>query len=539
MRGLLANALNCTRSIATMATLPALLALMATAGHAAEATLRMKGGDFSVTGDLRAFDGAHYTIESKTFGNMQLDATRFDCVAGTCPKERFVAPVALSAHGPARVGISGSNAIGNALMPALIQAYAQSIGIKTTRVVGADPLDVQWKLVDGSGRDIGTIDLRRHGSSAGLQELDNKAVQIAMASRAIHPEEEQRLAGLGFSGMRTLGRENVLGLDGLVALVAPQSPAASLSIDQLAKIYAGSVTDWGDLGLPAGKITAYAPAAGSGTVETFEALVMKPRNVAIAASVQRITDMAQLSDQVARDPAAIGISGIGYQRNARLVNIEESCGLILRPSVFAIKADEYPLTRRLYLYTATTLKEPLAAGILAYALSAPAQPVIRQAEFVDQGVEALDFGQQTNRIAYALNASAEHFDMALMRTLIADLKPAKRLSITFRFQSASFTLDTKSQSDVARLRDLLLQPEYANKTVMLVGFADAVGTFPGNLKLAERRAGAVLRALASAGGRASTARIVTRAYGELAPVACNDGFEARQLNRRVEVWVKD
>ena len=30
-----------------------------------------------------------------------------------------------------------------------------------------------------------------------------------------------------------------------------------------------------------------------------------------------------------------------------------------------------------------------------------------------------------------------------------------------------------------------------------------------------------------------------RAYGELAPVACNDSLEARQLNRRVEVWVKD
>ena len=79
----------------------------------------------------------------------------------------------------------------------------------------------------------------------------------------------------------------------------------------------------------------------------------------------------------------------------------------------------------------------------------------------------------------------------------------------------------------------------ADKTVMLVGFADAVGTFPTNLKLAERRAAAVHRALTGAGGRASTARIVTRAFGELAPVACNDGYEARQLNRRVEVWVRD
>lgn len=513
---------------------------MAGDAHAAEATLRMKGGDFSVTGDIKSYDGARYSIESKSFGVMQLDATRFDCIAGICPKQPFIAPLVPAAgRAPSRIVISGSNAIGTTLMPALVQAYATSIGAKATRIVGADPLDIEWKLSDSAGRTIGSIDVRRHGTTSGLKELDHKSVQIAMASRAIHTDEEQRLAGLGFGGLRTLGRENVVGLDGLVAIVSPQGAAVSLSIDTLAKIYAGTITDWGDLGLPAGPITAYAAVAGSGTADTLEALVMRPRNLTIGAGVKRASDLAELSDLVARDPGGIGIVGIGYQRNARMLNLEETCGLILKPSVFAIKADEYPLTRRLYLYTAAELKDPLAAGMLSYALSGPAQPVIRQAEFVDQGIEALDFGQQTNRIAYALNAQGEHFDMNLMRTLIADLKPARRLSITFRFQSASFTLDTKSQADVARLRDLLLQPDYADKTIMLVGFADAVGTFPGNLKLAERRAAAVYRALSGAGGRASTAKVVTRAYGELAPVACNDSLEARQLNRRVEVWVKD
>lgn len=508
--------------------------------EAEEATLRMKGGDFSVTGDLRAYDGSRFSIESKTFGSMQLDASRFECVAGACPKAPFVATLApIAGRAPARVVVSGSNSIGSALMPALVQAYAQSIQAKPTRIVGADPLDVQYKLTDSAGRELGTIDLRRHGTTTGLKELDHKSVQIAMASRAMRPEEERRLAALGFAGLRNAGRENVIGLDGLVAIVAAQSPAVSVSIDNLAKIYAGEVADWGDLGLPPGPIHVYAAAAESGTSDVLEELVMKPRGKTTAASVKRIADHAELSDLVARDPAGIGIVGIGYQRSARLLNIEDACGLILRPSSFGIKSDEYPLSRRLYLYTAADLKEPLAAGLLGFALSGPAQPVIKQADFVDQSVETLEFGQQTSRIAYALNARPEHFDMALMRTLIAELKPARRLSITFRFQSASFTLDAKSQADVQRLRDLLLTPDYADKNVLLVGFADAIGSFPTNLKLAERRAAAVQRALAGAGGRATTARIGIRAYGELAPVACNDSFEARQLNRRVEVWIKD
>lgn len=42
------------------------------AATAAEVTLRMKGGDFAVTGDLKAFDNVKYTIQSKTLGTMSL-----------------------------------------------------------------------------------------------------------------------------------------------------------------------------------------------------------------------------------------------------------------------------------------------------------------------------------------------------------------------------------------------------------------------------------------------------------------------------------
>ena len=54
--------------------------------NAAEVTLKMKGGDFSVTGDLQAFDNVKYTIQSKSFGTMSLDAARFDCEGAGCPK---------------------------------------------------------------------------------------------------------------------------------------------------------------------------------------------------------------------------------------------------------------------------------------------------------------------------------------------------------------------------------------------------------------------------------------------------------------------
>jgi phosphate transport system substrate-binding protein len=166
------------------------------------------------------------------------------------------------------------------------------------------------------------------------------------------------------------------------------------------------------------------------------------------------------------------------------------------------------------------------------------QPVLKDANFVDQGTEQLDFQSQTTRIAYALNAAGPDFDLNLMRTLITELKPASRLTTTLRFDTANFGLDTKAVADVGRLRALLETDEYRGKTVILAGFADGIGRFDSNMLLSQKRAATVLNALQRAGTRPIQANVVTRSYSQLAPVACNDSPEARSFNRRVEVWVK-
>jgi phosphate transport system substrate-binding protein len=110
---------------------------------------------------------------------------------------------------------------------------------------------------------------------------------------------------------------------------------------------------------------------------------------------------------------------------------------------------------------------------------------------------------------------------------------------TFRFNTASFSLDNKSLADVSRLRDLLASPDYRGAAVYLVGFADAVGLFSNNLRLSQRRSQAVLSALTSSGAASGALTgVTTKAYSALAPVSCNDAEDGRALNRRVEVWVK-
>ncbi len=117
---------------------------------AAEITLRAKNGDFQIKGELISYDTSKYTIMSSSLGSMSLDASRFDCISGSCPSEAVAmrvepssgaaptAPSSISISGsnvepssgaaptaPSSISISGSNTIGNQLMPNLIEAYAK------------------------------------------------------------------------------------------------------------------------------------------------------------------------------------------------------------------------------------------------------------------------------------------------------------------------------------------------------------------------------------------------------------------------------
>ena len=171
-----------------------------------------------------------------------------------------------------------------------------------------------------------------------------------------------------------------------------------------------------------------------------------------------------------------------------------------------------------------------------FALSAEGQEVLKSANFVDQSPELLEFREQGTRIAYALNVPAEDFDFNLMRQLIGDITDARRLTTTFRFESASFRLDTKANQDISRLAAFLNTDAVRDKKVLLLGFADSRGDFQKNQALAKARADTVRRGLLAI-NKQFTARVEAKGYSELAPVACNDSITGQEFNRRVVVWL--
>ncbi len=510
-------------------------------GHSAQAeevTLRFKGGGFEVTGDVRSYDGNRYVIESKALGIMTLEAERFDCVSGACPTAPMTAAPARS--GPVgNLGTTnwqGGSGIGTDYMPQLVKAYADSRGLKVERAIGADERDIEFKLNTPDGRTVGQFNVRRRGVSSGYAELSKGNVDLVWTSARMTDVQAQSLAAAGVPELRVNGSEHVFALDSMVVLVANDNPAVSISEENVAKIYSGEISDWSQLGLPPGKINVYAPVEGMGLLMHFKNTVLTPRNLKLRDDATRLGTVVEWADKVAADPMGISFNFIGYIRNARALNIETPCGLVSVPTTFSTKTEEFPMARRLYFYTRGRPKTPLAQELLDFALSAEGQEVLKLANFVDQSPELLEFREQGTRIAYALNVPAEDFDFNLMRQLIGDITDARRLTTTFRFESASFRLDTKANQDISRLAAFLNTDAVRDKKVLLLGFADSRGDFQKNQALAKARADTVRRGLLAI-NKQFTDRVEAKGYSELAPVACNDSITGQEFNRRVEVWL--
>jgi len=401
--------------------------------------------------------------------------------------------------------------------------------------VGASTEEIGLNLVSGEGARVASIDLRSHGSGTAFPALANGTAEIGASSRPIKPEEEKTLidSGLGVNA-------HVFALDGILVLVSPDNPINDLTLDQIADIFSGQITDWSQLGAPAGPIAVYARDEKSGTTDTFKSLVLQPRNANFAASATRKESSVELSDQVAQDPRAIGFVGVAYLRNAKALNIRGECGITYIPTHFSIKTEEYPLSRRLFLYTTNRPGSPRAQSLLNYTLSDAAQPTILSSGFIDQSLDQLTFREQFDRVAFAIADRTEEFSMDSLKQLVTEIDHATRMSVTYRFEKSQYQLDQKARQDVSRLARYLQTPEMRSKETLLIGFADSAGPFAANLAISLARAETVRKAVLAAGdGKIDPTRITAKTFSETMPVDCNSTADGRAKNRRVEVWVRD
>jgi len=500
------------------------------ASHAQDVTLSSPDGQVEITGTLLGFDGEFYRVDTR-FGELTVDGSGVTCDGPGCPN--------LTAY-VAEVAFSGSAGMAELMLPALIESFARLNSLTADRIEeDAQHFYYELRRME-DGVTVGRFDFRASNTDEGFADLLANETDIVLALREIRPEERRRIREAGMGDLTDPRRSRVLALDAMVPIVSPENPVQRISTAELARVFAGQIGNWQDLGGPDAPIDLHLPAEGSGLAQAVEDRLLRPADLAPARAITRHARSTELAGAVTRNPFAIGLASFAEIGEARVLTLAGECGFSLRPSRLTIKTEDYPLSSPMFLYLPARRLPKLARDFLGYLRGPAAQLVVRRAGFVDQTPEQIGIGQQGDRLGNAIRAGGEDTPLAELQRMVERLVPLARLTTTFRFEAGSARLDAQSRDNVQQLAHALEAGEYDSRELVFVGFSDGQGAAGPNLAIARKRAQAVHDAVLAAAKTAELDRIdiSVDAFGEALPMACDDSAWGRQVNRRVEVWLR-
>ena len=200
------------------------------------------------------------------------------------------------------------------------------------------------------------------GSGSGIQAVSEGRCDIGLSSRAL--KDDEKASGL---------KETIVALDGIAIIVNPQNPVKDLSLEQIAKIYTGEITNWKDVGGEDAEIVRIGREAGSGTRDGFESITDTKDACQYR---QELTSTGDVITTVSQNPNAIGY--------ASLASIKDSVKALtvngVAPTEATVKDGTYLVQRPFVLVT----KEGVALSETAqkffdFATSADAASIISAA----------------------------------------------------------------------------------------------------------------------------------------------------------------
>lgn len=499
-------------------------------GWAEDVTLTSRDGSVEISGDLLSYDGEFYRVET-VYGVLTVDGSGVLCDGPGCPDiASFVAEFT----------VSGSRTMGEVLMPALVESFAARSGYSMLRTV-TDDTHFEYALAEsGSEHLAARIGFRVTSTSEGFADLLANEADLVLAIRPATAPEATLAKEAGLGDLNDPRRSRIVALDAIVPITAPENSLTDLSIETLAQIFSGQISNWSELDGPDAPITLHLRGELSGLAQEFRVRVLDGFDLSLAPGVQLHDSNANLADAVSRDPLAIGITAFSELGNARVVPLRGSCGMRSVADEISIKSEDYPLTAPLFIYVPARRLPVLAREFLAYVRSPSAQPVIDRAGFVDLRLQQNPVAGQGTRLANAIRSAGDETGLPELQRLVRRLDATERLSLGFRFRIGGSELDVQSQSNIDLLARQLEAGTFDDRRLIFVGFTDGEGDASANLSLARRRAEAVRSAVLRAATTAdkSRFRLQLDAFGEAMPMACDDTEWGRQVNRRVEVWVQ-
>jgi len=419
--------------------------------------------------------------------------------------------------------VSGSNTLGQALIPELAKNYmANEIKAKDVKIRkkgNNQTLVIGW--LDGKKT---SIQINSKGTSTGFTEMTNGKSDITMASRPFKENERSNLLNARKGDISIPKFEHIIAMDGIVVMVHPNSPIQTLTLKQLANIFSCNIKNWSEIGGQNAPIDIYIRADKSGTHHTFKNKILNPFSRNFCTDSQILNSNKKLAQAVSQNPNAISFVPLLAAKNNKIVRLKNHKGASKAPSLFEIALENYPLSRRLYLYNNEQSNQS-SLSFINYCLSDEGQSIVDSFGFISLNPES-HF------------AVYEQIDNKTKSTFPEDYRNtianSSQVPVIIRFYQASLRIDSKGIVDLKRISQLL--QKLKNKEIHLLGFSDNQKEEFIQKETSVSRADAVKRELTNLGIDAS--RIKVFGLGNSYSVVSNKTEMGRIKNRRVEIWLK-
>lgn len=271
-----------------------------------------------------------------------------------------IVATATGCSGTATSSVAGtdSSAAGTSASEASSTAAEELSG--TLSMNGSTSMEKVIKAVNGAFMEKNkgvTVNLNLTGSGTGIQEASEGKCDIGNSSRKLKDEEAEKLDA------------TVVGLDGIALVVNPANKLEDITLQDLAKVYSGEITNWKELGGDDKAIVVIGREDGSGTRDGFESIVMGDKEPKYA---QELESTGSVINAVATTDGAIGY--------ASLANVDETVKALKVGGVEAteenVKSGAYEVQRPFICATLKGSDNKLVKAYLDFILSEEGQALV-------------------------------------------------------------------------------------------------------------------------------------------------------------------
>ena len=207
-----------------------------------------------------------------------------------------------------------------------------------------------------------TVTYNPTGSGSGITAVQEGTCDIGLSSRAL--KDEEKSAGL---------KETVLAYDGIAIIVHPDNPVSDLTIEEIAQLDTGEITNWKDVGGNDAQVVLIGREAASGTRDGFESITGTKEKCLYR---QELTSTGDVITAVSQNPDAIGYASLASIKDSvKALNVDG-----VTPSEATVKDGSYKVQRPFVLVTVEgKALTPVAQAFFDYATSPDAAAIIAKA----------------------------------------------------------------------------------------------------------------------------------------------------------------